>query len=70
MFEIHNDVKNKVEYFSTHQKEIKELLNNPYMMFANFRNRNLGGFFSYYEQIDNLGHKLILEIDNSIINHN
>ena len=38
MFEIRN-TKNKEEYFSTHQKEIKELLNNPSMKSANFRNR-------------------------------
>lgn len=63
MFEIHNNIKNKKEYFSTHQEEIKELLNHPSIKGANFRNRGVGPLVQYYRQGEQLAHDLIKEID-------
>ncbi len=70
MFEIQNNIKNKEEYFSTHQKEIKELFNNPSMKSANFRNRGAFPLFQYYSQGEQLALDLIKEIDVFIENKN
>ena len=70
MFEIHNNTKNKEAYISTHQKEIKDLLNFPSMKGANFRNRGNTFLRQNYRQLEKLAHDLITEIDNTITNHN
>ncbi len=62
-FEIQNNTKNKEEYFSTHQKEIKELLNNPSMKGINFRIRGASGIVRYYKQCEQIAHELISEMD-------
>ena len=66
MFEIQNNIKNNREYFLSHQKEIKELLNSPSMKSANFRNRGNGLLFSYYEQGEQLANGIISEIENAV----
>ncbi len=63
MFEIQNNTKNKEDYFSTQQEEIKELLNSPSMKSANFRNRDVRSLILYYAQGERLAHDLISEID-------
>ena len=70
MSKILNNAKNEEAYFSTHQKEIKELLNYPSMMSANFRNRNNLKLFRIYIEMEELANEIISEINNTIINHN
>ena len=68
--EIQNMTINKEEYFSTHQKEIKELLNNPSMKSMNFRNRGAEVIVQYYRKSEQLANDLILEIDVIMENQN
>ena len=69
-FEIQYNTKNKEEYFSTHQKELKELLNNPSMKSINFRNLGSDVIIHYYKQSEQLANDLILEIDVLMGNQN
>ena len=67
-FEVQHNTKNKEAYFSTHQKELKELLNNPSMKSINFRNRGSDVIIQYYRQSEQLAYDLISEIDVFMVN--
>jgi len=69
-FEVQHNTKNKEAYFSTHQKELKELLNNPSMKSINFRNRGSDVIIQYYKQSEQLAYDLISEIDVFMVNQN
>ena len=68
LFNIHRKLKIKETNFDAHKKEIKELLNFPSMMGANFRNRENIPLRQNYRQSEQIAHELILEIDNLIGN--
>ncbi len=59
-------VENKGQFFSLHQKEIKELLNHPSMTGANGRNSVETVLPKYYQEAINIINSLISEIDNTI----
>jgi hypothetical protein len=63
MVEIENKIKTNEDYFATHQKEIKELINNPSLKAANLRNTGLTNLFQNYRQSEQLAKDLISEID-------
>ena len=69
LFDIHHNLKNKETNYTEVRKEIKELLNFPSMMGANFRNRENMPLRKYYRQIEKLASELISEIDSIIKNH-
>ena len=69
-FEIQHNTKNKEEYFSTHQKELKELLNNPSMKSINFRNLGSDVIIQYYKQSEQLANDIISQIDVLMGNQN
>ena len=61
-----SQVENKVEFFSLHQSDIKDLLNHPSMTGANARNSVETILPKYYQEAINIANSLISEIDNTI----
>jgi hypothetical protein len=59
-------IENKEEFFSSRQKEIKDLLNHPSMTAANTRNSAANNVLIYYRQMDSLANIMISEIDNTL----
>ena len=61
-------IENKEPFFSSHQKEIRELLNHPSMTGANSRNSVESILPKYYQEATNIANSLISIIENKINN--
>ena len=59
-------IENKEAFFSSHQKEIRELLNHPSMTGANSRNAVESTLPKFYQEAVNIGNNIILKIDKTV----